>query len=108
MKTDVDLTVGNKTDHGKPRLDLLAPEFIFGVGEVLKFGAAKYDDRNWEKGMKWGRVIASLLRHTFKFMIGEKLDQESGLPHTWHISCNAMFLCAYEARGVGTDDRLKI
>jgi hypothetical protein len=103
---EVDLSKeGAKYDTGKPRYDLLAPEFLDGVSRILAFGAAKYKDRNWELGMKWGRPFAAAMRHLWSWMGGEKIDPESGMPHLWHAGCNIMFLTAYEARGVGEDDR---
>lgn len=94
-----------KQDGGKPRMDLLAPEFLFGTAEVLRFGAAKYAERNWEQGMSWGRCFGALMRHLWAWWSGEEIDRESGLPHLDHASCCLMFLRAYSARKIGTDDR---
>lgn len=99
---------GVKFDQGKPRIDLFPPEALLGISEVLTYGAQKYADRNWEKGMSWGRVFAAAMRHAWKWWWGEKLDPESGLPHLWHFGCGVVFLITYEARGVGTDDRHKV
>jgi hypothetical protein len=96
---------GVKYDQNKVRFDLLPAEFLFGTSEVLTYGAAKYGVRNWEKGMSWGRVFAALMRHMWAWWRGEKLDPETKMPHLWHASCCLAFLIAYEARGVGTDDR---
>lgn len=104
-----------KQDGGKPRMDLLAPEFLFGTANVLTFGAAKYDERNWEKGMSWGRVFGALMRHMWawwggagpsrtNFVFGET-DDETGYSHLHHAACCLMFLIAYEERKIGTDDR---
>lgn len=94
-----------KHDAEKARIDLIAPEFIFGTAEILKFGIEKYDVRNWEKGVSWGRCFAALMRHMWAWWAGEKNDAESGKPHLWHACCCLMFLVAYEARQIGTDDR---
>ena len=48
-----------KFDQNKMRLDLVPTTAIEDIANVLTFGANKYGDRNWEKGMKWSRVIAS-------------------------------------------------
>lgn len=96
---------GRKYDGGKARLELLPPELLLGVGEVLRFGAGKYDDRNWEQGMKWSRVFGALMRHMWKWWGGEENDPETGMSHLWHAGCNIAFLIAYEERGVGEDDR---
>lgn len=94
-----------KQDGDKPRMDLIAPEFLFGTAEVLRFGAAKYAERNWEKGMSWGRVFGALMRHLWKWWGGEAKDQETGFSHLHHAACCLMFLVAYEERSAGTDDR---
>jgi hypothetical protein len=106
---------GRKDDTGKVRLELFPGEALFAIGQVLTFGAAKYADRNWEKGMKWGRVFGALQRHlwawwqgksptTTSFLFGE-LDSETGMSHLWHAGCCVAFLIAYEERKVGEDDR---
>lgn len=95
---------GGRLDAGKTRLDLLPFDGLVAVGEVLTVGARKYADRNWEKGMKWSRVVGSLIRHLARRMVGETHDPETGLLHTAHIACNALFLVTYELRQVGDND----
>lgn len=96
---------GRKDDGGKPRLDLIAPEMLFALGDVLAFGADKYAARNWERGMSYGRVFAALMRHLWAWWAGNDRDSETGFSHLHHAACCVMFLIAYEQRGVGTDDR---
>jgi len=107
--------VGRKDDGGKVRLDLIPPELIFAVGQILTFGAVKYADRNWEQGMKWGRVFGALMRHmwcwwggkgptTKSFLFGST-DDETQYSHLWHAACCIAFLIAYEERNIGEDDR---
>ena len=98
---------GRKNDTGKARMDLIPPEAIQALADVLTMGAAKYADRNWEKGFAWGRSIAALLRHLWAWIGGEDTDPESGLSHMAHVLSNAAFLCTFEARRIGTDDRPK-
>ena len=62
-------------------------------------------ERNWERGMDWGRVYAALLRHLFAWWGGEASDPETGKSHLHHVGCCVAFLIAYEARGTGKDDR---
>lgn len=96
---------GRKDDTGKVPYDLLAPEALDAIAQVLQFGAAKYEPRNWEKGMRWGRVYAATMRHLWAWWKGEQIDAETGFSHLWHAGCCIMFLIAYEARGGGQDDR---
>lgn len=100
------LTEGTKYDQGKPAMGLLAPEMLFGVSEILAFGAEKYAARNWEKGISYTRVFGGLMRHLWAWWGGEQLDPESGKSHLFHAGCCLMFLIAYEARGMKEfDDR---
>ena len=99
------MTEGIKHDGGKPRYELLPPELLHGVSDILTFGAAKYSDRNWELGMKWSRVFGALMRHMWAWWAGEKADPETGKSHLWHAGCCVAFLIAYEARSTGEDDR---
>ena len=96
---------GVKHDAGKLPLDLLPFDALDSVAAVLAHGAAKYEARNWELGMRWGRLFGAALRHLFAWGRGERLDPESGLPHLAHAACCVLFLLAYELRGVGQDDR---
>ena len=108
---------GKKFDDDKDRIDLFPPEAIFAISRVLTFGARKYSARNWEAGMKWGRVFGALMRHmwawwggqgptTKSFLFGD-LDEETEMSHLWHAGCCIVFLIAFEERGVGEDDRLR-
>lgn len=99
---------GRKDDQAKPRMDLIAPEIHDALGHVLRFGADKYEARNWEKGMAWGRPFAALMRHMWAWWRGEAKDHETGFSHLWHAACCIMFLIAYEERGIGQDDRNRI
>jgi Domain of unknown function (DUF5664) len=98
---------GVKFDAGKVRLELLPPELLFGVGEILTFGAKKYSDRNWELGMDWSRPFGALMRHMWCWWRGEDVDPETGKSHLWHAGCCIAFLIAYEQRKIGKDDRPK-
>lgn len=62
-------------------------------------------ERNWEKGMSWGRVYGALMRHMWAWWAGESTDQETGRSHLWHAGACLAFLIAYEERKIGTDDR---
>lgn len=86
---------GKKYDTGKLLLRLSPPEAIRAMGEVLTYGAGKYGHNNW-RGVEAFRYEAALLRHWLAWREGEWLDAESGLPHLWHVLCNAAFLVALE------------
>jgi len=98
---------GHKDDRGKVRMELIPPELLEAVGDILTFGAEKYADRNWEYGMKWSRPFGALMRHMWAWWGGEQNDPETGRSHLWHAACCIAFLVAYEQRSVGEDDRWK-
>jgi hypothetical protein len=91
---------GLRHNQDKDRWDLLPLDAVEQVVKVLTAGARKYAEHNWERGMKFGICQASMMRHIVKSSRGEKFDEESGLPHMAHAACNALFLLAYELRGL--------
>lgn len=97
---------GLKYDGDKLRYDLVPPEALEEIVKILTFGAQKYTDRNWEKGINYGRVYGALMRHLQAFWRGEDVDPESGLSHLSHAGCCLFFLLTYDRRGmVEFDDR---
>jgi hypothetical protein len=92
----VDWNSGYKYDEGKPRMDLLDPKFLEGIAKVLTFGAKKYDDRNWENGINYGRCYGAAQRHLNLWWSREKNDDETGFSHLYHAACCLMFLAHYE------------
>ena len=59
---------GRKDDGGKNRLDLIPPEVILALGQVM----------TWRSG--------------------EVRDPESGMPHLWHVLTNAAFMVYLEGK----------
>ena len=95
---------GTKFDQDKPRLDLIDPEFLEGVGLVLGFGAKKYAAHNWRLGIPHSRLIAAAYRHLGSINKGEKVDKESGLAHVHHLACCVMFLSWMQSHRPDLDD----
>lgn len=96
---------GHKADAGKLGYHLLPSDAIEEVVKVLDFGAAKYSERNWERGMRFSRPFSAMMRHMWAWWRGEDKDPESGLSHLAHAACCVLFLLAYEERVLGFDDR---
>jgi len=63
---------------------------------VFSYGAKKYAEWNWIKGMKWSIPVACIVRHSLAILRGETVDPESGLPHRGHIACNLVMLAQFE------------
>ena len=98
---------GLRFNQGKLRFDLVHPFAHEQMVKVLTKGAEKYTERNWEKGMTWSNVIASLKRHLQAIESGEDFDPETGLLHAAHVACNAHFLTAYYKIYPQGDDRVQ-
>ena len=86
------------SDEGKPRPDLFSAFAMERIGLWMEKGSRKYQPRNWEKGMSYVRVTASLHRHLMKYMQNDWSED-----HLAAIAVNASFLMHYDAmiqRGV--------
>lgn len=95
---------GLRFNAGKNQLELLPPEWVYGLGMVLTRGAVKYASRNWERGMKWSYPVGCALRHIFKFVCGESYDEETGCHHLAMAAWNCLALMTYDIRKIGEND----
>ena len=98
--------LGDRFNEGKPRWSLVPQSSLIPMVRVLEFGAKKYGDYNWAKGLSIKETCESLKRHLDSFMGGEDIDSESGLTHIGHIQCNAMFLSYMLEYRPDLDDRV--
>ena len=96
---------GIKHDQGKPRYELMPGATLNDIAAVFTYGASKYGDRNWERGLSWGRLFGATMRHLWAWWGGEEKDPESGLGHLEHAAASILMLCASAKRGCGGDDR---
>lgn len=74
---------------GKGRFDLVPPEPLRRLAQHYENGAAKYADRNWEKGVPMGRCLNSCLRHIVDFMAGDRSED--------HLAAAVWNLFTYQA-----------
>jgi hypothetical protein len=88
----------------KNRIELVPPEWIWAVADVTTKGSYKYDERNWERGMKWSIMIGCVGRHIAKFLIGERYDAETGCHHLAMAAWNILALMSYDIRNIGEKD----
>jgi hypothetical protein len=87
---------GIKFDEKKLRYDLISFAALDDMVNVLTFGATKYNDRNWETGILYSRLLGATLRHIKDWALGQKVDKETGINHLAHAMCCLMFLLHYE------------
>lgn len=99
------MSEGTKFDDGKLRYDLIPPRPLQELARVYTIGARKYDDRNWEKGIKWGRIFAAMMRHAWAWMIGERWDPVDGQHHLASVAWCAFALMEFESTHPELDDR---
>jgi hypothetical protein len=81
------------TREGKGRYDLLPPLALRRLAGLYERGAAKYGDRNWERGQPLTRYMDSLLRHAFAVLEGK--DDED---HVAAIAWNALGIAETQER----------
>ena len=86
-----------KSDAGKPRLTLVPRKIIWAIAAVRLFGVTKYKEPdNWKRVEK-ERYRDAAYRHFMAYLDDPQgVDEESGLPHLWHLCCNLAFLCEME------------
>lgn len=82
-------------NEDKPELSYLPrsfPKMVEAVARVMQFGAAKYEDGNWQKGGKPDKEYwDSLFRHLSYVWQGQDYDEDSACLHLGHAVWN---LCA--------------
>lgn len=100
-----DPETGAQKQMSDARFDLIPPDALTILSRVYGMGAQKYADHNWLKGYPYSLSIAALSRHVQRFVAGEDLDDESGLPHLAHAAWHCFTLLTFANRGLGADDR---
>lgn len=83
------------TQEGKPRYDLIPVEMLERLAMLYARGAEKYDEDNWKKGIPIQRVQASLLRHYFAWVQGDRTED-----HLAAVIWNAACIMYYEDKGM--------
>lgn len=96
MDPELELPDGNpKTAYGmsKPGIEGVPAAPLFMVGEVMRFGAAKYGLTNWRHDPISASVYYNAaMRHLFSWWDGDNLDTETGLPHLAHAAACLMII----------------
>lgn len=95
--TTSDATATNqeiKHDADKPRLSLVPILPLWeSVARIREYGVNKYGDNECWKEVELKRYHDALLRHTAAISTDiNAIDEESGMPHRWHVACNLAFI----------------
>lgn len=90
-----------KADSGKPKLTLVPRKILTAIARIREYGCKKYKDpENWRKVEK-ERYRDAAFRHFMAYLDDPTgVDEESGLPHLWHLACNVAFLVELEENEV--------
>ena len=81
-----------KADIGKPQCSLVPSEVVRCIARVREYGCKKYHDPNNWKNVEVERYRDAMYRQLLAYIDDPKgKDEESGLPHLWHLACNVAF-----------------
>ena len=88
-----------KADAGKAQLTLVPRRIIWDIAAIRMYGNQKYGSpENW-KQVEVSRYRDAAFRHFLAYLDNpDAVDEESGLPHLWHLACNISFLCEMEGK----------
>lgn len=87
-----------KSDAGKPRLSLVPTQIITDIARIREYGINKYGAVESWKRVEPERYKDAAYRHWLAYLADPAgVDEESGLPHLWHLACNIAFLCEMQA-----------
>ena len=88
-----------KQDAGKARLSLVPSRIIHDIARVREYGNNKYGDPDNWRTVEAERYRDAAYRHLLAYIDDPQgTDEESGLPHLWHLACNIAFLCELEGK----------
>ena len=79
---------------GKGAYELISPFALDRIAVWYELGARKYADRNWEKGIPFGRLIQSGIRHMIRWMKGDRSED-----HLAAVCWNVMAMMHFEETG---------
>lgn len=86
-----------KADSGKPRLSLVPMKILEAIARIREYGNKKYHGPDNWKTVEVERYRDAAMRHMVAYIEDPSgVDEESGLPHLWHLACNIAFLVELE------------
>lgn len=98
MPDDIEVNArGGRQSRVASRLDLVPPSALLAVGEVMHFGAERYERNNWRR-IDVDDHINHALVHIYKHLAGD--DRE---PHLQHAATRLLMALEIELTGVLDD-----
>jgi len=92
----------------KPPLSLVPPSAIIYASKALENGSKKRSPYNWrESKISIMQTLDKTLRHLYKYLDGQDIDEESGLPELSHAIADLSVLIDAVATNSVVDDRPK-
>lgn len=84
---------------GKPILSLVPRGIVEDIAKVREFGNRKYGNPDGWKMQTKQDYWEACLRHAEKARNNmDAVDEESGLPHIWHLACDLSFILSGEIK----------
>lgn len=80
-----------KDSKWKSRIDLLQPEFLLEMWQIMRAWAEKYVENTWQ-GVPLKHHYWATMRHLLAFRAWEDIDPESWYSHLAHAANNIMFM----------------
>jgi len=99
-------SLGVKDDADKLRYDLIPVQPLEELVLCYTVGARKYGDRNWEKGLAFGRLFAAMMRHAWAWWQGVR-RHDDGMHHLASVAWCAFALMELELTHPELDDSPK-
>lgn len=88
-----------KEIKGKPILSLVPRGINECIARAREYGNKKYGSADGWKQMSRQDYWEACLRHAEKARNNiDSVDEESGLPHTWHLACDLSFILSEELK----------
>lgn len=87
-----------KRDAGKLILTLAPRKIMTAIARVRMWAISqKYKDPESWRSVEIERYREATYRHFYAYLDDPHgVDEESGLPHLWHLATNVSFLCEME------------
>ena len=101
----IDPVTGGEKGAKECRVSLIPVAPLEEIAKHFGRGAAKYEDRNYERGYSYSLSYDAAQRHLMAWWDGEEFDTELGSHHLAAAAFHMIALMEFEHRGTGTDDR---